>query len=111
MAAMAARALVFDLDGTVWDSHPWLARVIGKGDRAAERVALESLRGGIPAARLLKAAGVPRSRFRSICAEARDFHPYEGVPVTLEQLQDAGIPLGAVTNLPAWMVQPMLACV
>jgi phosphoglycolate phosphatase len=111
MAAMAARALVFDLDGTIWDSLPWLARVVGGKNPRNERAALESLRGGIPAARLLKAAKVDARRFRSICQEARDFHPYDGVVTTLEHVQALGRPLGVVTNLPAWIARPMLGCV
>lgn len=107
---MAARALVFDLDGTVWDSYPWLARVIGDGNNTAERAALAGLRDAIPAATLLQRAGVTRARFRSICAEAKDFQPYPGVMSSLGALRRKRVPLGVVTNLPAWVADPMLAC-
>jgi len=109
---VALRALVVDLDGTVWDSFPWLARVVGRGDPEAEREAFLTLRDeGLPAARLLDQAGVTRAQFRSICAEARDFEPYAGVAATLAHLHERSVPLGVVTNLPGWIAKPMLDCV
>jgi len=108
--AVAPRALVLDLDGTVWDSYPWLARVVGGGRGNAEREALAGLRDSVPVARLLDRAGVTRSRFRRICAEAQDFEPYPGVRETLAALHRSGVPLGVVTNLPDWVAAPMLDC-
>jgi phosphoglycolate phosphatase-like HAD superfamily hydrolase len=107
---VAARALVFDLDGTIWDSFPWLARVIGDGDKAAGRAALASLRRGVPAARLLRQAGVSAPRFASICDEAVNLDLYPAVLSTLRQLEGDELPLGVVTNLPAWISRPMLSC-
>jgi HAD superfamily hydrolase (TIGR01509 family) len=107
---VAAGALVLDLDGTVWDSYPWLARIAG-GSRSGQREALRSLRDlRVPAARVLRGAGVTPARFRAICAEARDLAPYPGVSETLAELRQRGTPLGVVTNLPAWLADPMLAC-
>ncbi len=106
---MAARAVVFDLDGTIWDSFSWLARVIGEGDEAAERAALASLRGAVPAARLLRERGVKERGFASLCETASGLALYPGVVSTLEQLAEEGLPLGVVTNLPAWMARPMLS--
>jgi phosphoglycolate phosphatase len=108
---VAPRALVFDLDGTVWDSRPWLARAISGGAVDAERQALASLRDNAPAARLLHAAGVTTARFRTICDEASDLSLYPGVRETLSALQDEGTALGVVTNLPGWIASPMLDCV
>lgn len=107
---MAARALVLDLDGTLWDSYPWLARVVADGDEDAEVAAAAALRDRVPAARVLRDAGVTASAFKSVCAGARDLEPYPGVRETLDELARRGIPLAVVTNLPAWIARPMLDC-
>jgi phosphoglycolate phosphatase-like HAD superfamily hydrolase len=105
---MAARALVFDLDGTVWDSHPWLARIIGGSEEPAYGAALASLREHQPAARLLRTARVSPARFASACDAAEELALYPGVIEALEELTERGTPLAVVTNLPAWMAEPML---
>jgi phosphoglycolate phosphatase len=107
---MAARALVIDLDGTVWDSRPWLARIIGGGRGEAEATALAALRNGGAAATLLRAAGVTPASFAKVCGVASDLDLYPGVATTLRALHARVVPLGVVTNLPAWMAEPMLAC-
>jgi phosphoglycolate phosphatase len=107
---MAPRALIVDLDGTIWDSYRWYSRVLGRASRRAEEAALASLRDGVPAARLLRDASITPSRFRAICDEATDFEPYPGVRETLERVREQEIPLGAATNLPRWIAEPMLEC-
>jgi phosphoglycolate phosphatase len=106
--ALAARALVFDLDGTVWDSYPWLARIIGGADEPACAAALASLREQQPAARLLRDAGVTPDRFSAACRDADDLAVYPAVPEALSSLQRKGIGLAVVTNLPGWVAEPML---
>lgn len=108
---MAARALILDLDGTVWDSYPWLARLIGGGRRDAEAAALAALRDSGNAAKLLRDAGITGARFKSICAASDELRTYPGVPKTLRTLHERRLPLGVVTNLPAWIAEPMLSCV
>lgn len=110
MDALAPRALVFDLDGTVWDSYPWIARVVADGSAEAHQRALASLRDKTSVVKLLHDCGITRTRFRSICAEAEDLKPYPNVPETLGALFDGGLPLGVVTNLPEWVASPMLDC-
>jgi phosphoglycolate phosphatase len=105
---MAPRALVFDLDGTIWDTRPWLARLVGGGHASAERAATDALRGGANAAKLLRSARL-QPQFGSLCSEALDLKPYPGVRKTLRALASAGVPLGVVTNLPGWMADPLLA--
>lgn len=102
MDSVAANAVVVDLDGTVWDSEPWYqALAAASGHQTPE---------GLPAARLLRKVGYTERAFSKACNEA---HPplrlYPGVASALEHLANGGIALGVVTNLPRWMVQPMLA--
>lgn len=107
---MAARALILDLDGTVWDSYPWLARLAGGGGRKAEAAALAVLRDSGNAAKLLRDAGITSSRFKSICATSDELRTYAGVRSTLRALREGRVPLGVVTNLPGWIAEPMLSC-
>ena len=102
-----ARAILFDLDGTVWDSWQWYAKLLC--DRGAgpvdEQLAL--IKGGQPAAILFRKAGLSTAQFNGACT--LDAPPlYEGVAATLRDLADRGIRLGIVTNLPKWLYAPML---
>lgn len=105
---MAQQAFLFDLDGTLWDSFPFYASLLEERGDESRKAALAGLRGGRPAAVLLRDAGVTPAMFRRRCADSTGPVPYPGVPETLEQLSDRGVPLGVVTNLPSWMVSPML---
>ena len=107
---MAAEALLLDLDGTVWDSQPWYATLVAAGDEGATQRALADLRGGLSAATLLKRSRITPARFRRLCNAAVKPGLYEEVHRTLEALRRLERPTGAVTNLPAWMAEPMLEC-
>ncbi len=102
MVILAADAVVVDLDGTVWDSMPWYeALADATGRRAPD---------GLTAARLLKAVGYTERTFAKACTDARPpLRLYPEIASALEHLAGRGITLGAVTNLPRWMAQPMLA--
>lgn len=107
---MAAAAVIFDLDGTIWDSLPWYATVLAGAEPLLHQQHLARLRKGSPAARMLRDAGISPKRFERVCA-ARDAVPlYEDVLAVIRQLADEDIALGAVTNLPGWMAGPMLRC-
>ncbi len=103
-----ARAILFDLDGTVWDSRHWYAELLC--DRGAGPVdeQLKRIEGGQPAASLLRKAGLSTAQFNSACALS--VPPlYEGMAGAMRRLADAGTRLGAVTNLPKWLYAPMLS--
>jgi HAD superfamily hydrolase (TIGR01509 family) len=106
---MAATAVILDLDGTVWDSLPFYAAALGGDDADAVAAALSELQGGSPAATLLKNAGYTTAGFRRCCESGTPPDLYPGTADVLGQLHERGTPLGAVTNLPAWMAEPMLA--
>jgi phosphoglycolate phosphatase len=105
---MAASALIFDLDGTVWDSYPWYAERIGSGDARRRAVALADLRDAKSAATLLKKAGLTPARFRKVCATADRMRLYPDAHDTLIDLHKRRTALGVVTNLPDWMASPLL---
>ncbi len=105
---MAATAVIFDLDGTIWDSRPYYAAALAADGPDGPEAALMTLE-TTPAATALRRAGFTPARYRSHCQIARvEVYP-QGLDA-LRQLDDQGIPLGAVTNLPSWMADPMLAC-
>lgn len=103
-----ARAVLFDLDGTVWNSWPWYAQLLhvrGAGSIDDQRTLLE---GGEPAAALFHSVGLSASAFKTACA----LEPpplFGGIAEMMRHLVDAGVRLGAVTNLPKWLYAPMLA--
>lgn len=102
---MAAAAVLFDLDGTLWDSHPWFATIAAEGgDGAGHHQALAE---GTPAATVIRSS-VGERRFPASCA-ATPPPLHEGGLEALVALRSEGIPLGVVTNLPGWLALPMIA--
>ena len=106
---MAARAFVFDLDGTLWDSMPWYAKVLSEQGAMDYDQALDALTSGKSAAGLLRSAGITPKKFRVLCtSSAIQAKPYPGVRRSLEKLVASARPLGVVTSLPNWMADPVL---
>lgn len=106
---MVARAFLFDLDGTLWDSLPWYALVLSEQGTMDIDQALAALTNGKPAATLLRSAGITQRRFKDLCTNgAIQAHPYPGVRRSLEKLMTSTRPLGIVTSLPGWMADPVL---
>jgi HAD superfamily hydrolase (TIGR01549 family) len=105
-----ASAVILDLDGTVWDSRPFYATAAGGSSAAKEERALSELKAAGSAATLLKRSGMNKNAFRRHCNATGNLTLYPDVLTTITELSERGTPLGAVTNLPSWMVNPMLAC-
>lgn len=104
---MAARALLFDLDGTVWDSFPWYAAVIAAQGGAADVEA--RLRAGTSVLPLAAECGLGRTRFFRACSTtAIPLRLYPGVIETLDALRARGTPLAAVTSLPRALAEAAL---
>lgn len=104
---MAARALIFDLDGTLWRGHEWYATVLAglSGDEPA-RLA-DRLASGENAFGVASSLGVSRARFvRAAGAGAAEL--YGGVAETLGELADRGVLLGVVTSLSREVAEPGL---
>lgn len=125
---VAPRAILFDLDGTLVDSVPDLARCVNAALAAIGAAATDQaqVRGwvGNGAARLLHRALTGRAEGIAPAAQhgaamavfnahyaaepCRDSRLYPGVAVTLAALAASGIRLGCVTNKPHRFVPPLL---
>ena len=106
---MAAHALIFDLDGTVWDSADWFASALANDNPKALSSISTDLRGDGNIVAWLKDTGVTRSRLIQE-AQLRNGPPpvFEGMREALEQLSARGMPLAIVTSLPGTLAIPML---
>ena len=106
---MASALLLLDLDGTVWDSHPLYASVLAPESGLTEAAIIEQLRTGrnvIEMARRFLGAG---ETFARRChGILHTLRLYEGVASTLEILAAADTRLGVITNLPGYLVKPIL---
>lgn len=107
---MAVSAFLFDLDGTLWDSHPWFARLIAEHSDRDETRVLSQLRSRGRAAPLLRGAGITRAKFQALCTSVDGLTLYTDVAETLEALKGRGTAMAAVTNLPGWIANPMIRC-
>jgi len=122
-APTRARAVLFDLDGTLVDTAPdmvgalnQLRREEGEGSLPLEHVRPFVSHG----ARALVQIGFPqatgaafealRVRFLDIYRRqlARETQLYDGAVEGLTCLESAGISWGIVTNKPGWLTQPLL---
>ena len=107
---MAARVVLLDLDGTVWDSYPWYSRVLERTGLAQAGETERALRQGRSLIRLGKDLGVPRSRLIRMIKDTSEAIPlYPGVEASLARLSDRGTKLGLVTSLSGAIAAPMLA--
>ena len=107
---MVANTLLLDLDGTVWDGHAWYADTIAALSGTPATAIVARLAAGASVARALRDGGVSNAR---LARAARDHGAsvglYEGVLDTLERLRAGGSDIGVVSNLPGWLVRPLLA--
>lgn len=106
---MAANALIFDLDGTIWHSAPWFAAALSDGHAAtASKVEAELTKGG----NIVSALKARRmSRERLIAEGVRLGGPpplFAGIEDALANLKAKGTPLAVATSLPGSLAVPML---
>ena len=107
---MAARALLLDLDGTVWDSRGWYAEAVARLSGAPTAELAAGLAAGASVARLASAVGVSRARLaRAARDDGASVELYEGVLDTLDYVRAHGTMIGVVSNLPGWLARPLLA--
>ena len=106
---MATAAFLFDLDGTLWDSWPWYATIFQSAAGISPQTVAAALRGGQFVVALSRTYGISRSRLIQLSRIAvPQLNLYPGVVETLNRLADRGVPMGVVTNLPAWLAEPWL---
>lgn len=118
-----ARAVLFDLDGTLLDTAPDMAEALnvlrreqGIGPLPYEQIrqfvsngAAALVRLGFPTAREVELETL-RMRYVEIYGASVAVHtrPFEGVAESLARLEKAAIPWGVVTNKPGWLTEPLL---
>ena len=106
---MAARALLFDLDGTIWRGHEWYAFILREVGGIDETVTIRRLAAGENVFYLARRAGVSRQRLISACrTRVESLTVYDGVQRGLSQLAEAEYKLGVVTSLSKWIAGPAL---
>ena len=107
---MAARAFLFDLDGTLWRGHEWYASVLNGVLGVDEATTMERLAAGENLFRLASEAGLSRSQLITACqSRANSLMMYEGVLPSLQRLLEVGYKLGIVTSLSERIAGPALA--
>jgi len=98
-----------DLDGTLWNSRLWYAEILARlsGGSAAE---LENrLDSGANLPMLASERDVTTSRLtREVIDNVASLPLYEGTLQTLNDLANRGTSMGVVTNLPGWLVGPLI---
>ncbi|HUW44709.1 MAG TPA: HAD-IA family hydrolase [Dehalococcoidia bacterium] len=106
---MAPAVLVFDLDGTLWDSRIFYAKAISLVGGGELSRSMQCLMDGVPVARLLREARISPPMFVRLVGQAtNDLRLYPGVQNILHLEKARNIPMGVVTNLPRWIAKPML---
>lgn len=106
---MAQRTLLLDLDGTLWNSRLWYAEILARlSDGSA--VELENrLASGANLPQLASECEVTNSRLaRAAVNNVASLPLYEGALQTLSNLANRGTAMGVVTNLPGWLVRPLI---
>lgn len=105
---MAADALLFDLDGTLADTHPWYAEALAACCDHGAQDFCNTITAGTPAISLARRFGVER-RFLRECRRAGESLPlYDGVREGLYELHRRGTPLGLVTSLSPVVARALL---
>jgi len=98
-----------DLDGTVWDSRPWYADTIARLSGGSALQVVGKLEAGTSIIHLMKDHGVTKTRLaRAAEKDGASIELYEGVLQTLDSLKERGMLIGIVSNLPGWLVRPLL---
>src|SRR5437899_2106991 len=102
MGQVAPRAVILDLDATVWDSTPWYAQLAGAPRQQAVDEAMTKLRAGRPAARILQSAGYTDAAFARVCRSGEPpLACFDGLLDAITHLHGRKVRLGVATNLPA----------
>lgn len=118
------RAVLFDLDGTLIDTAPDMARALNEVllEEGRDPLAFEAVRPHVSkgSTGLLDLAYGPdqapaeRERLRARFLEryradlASESGPFPGMEALLADLESAGICWGIVTNKPGWLAEPLL---
>lgn len=106
---MAANALIFDLDGTVWDSATWFATALGRGNDVLTQATRISLIQGGNIIGALAQANMSRARLLSDAARYGPVPLFPGMREALDELSAKSVPMAVATSLPGTLALPMIA--
>jgi HAD superfamily hydrolase (TIGR01509 family) len=107
---MAPRALIFDLDGTIWDSIPWFAHLIEAQGGPAANLSEQQLRLGNSIVAILNQCRLSRSPFmRFAITSISSLTLYPGIGDVLKVLTSKKEHLAVFTSLPGSISMPMLS--
>lgn len=106
---MATDALIFDLDGTIWDSAIWFATALGGDDAGIVATTRADLVAGGNIVGILRRAGVARGRLLSEATRRGGAPPlFAGMRDVIVALAERGTRLGVASSLPGSIAEPML---
>lgn len=106
---MAYEAVIFDLDGTLWDSFPYYSSVLSGFTGLDSSCYLKELRSGRAIVSLVQENNVSDARFvRELKSSAVTLRLFKGVIEVLEHNFRNEIPQFVLTNLPTRYGQAML---
>lgn len=106
---MAARTLLFDLDGTLWDSYPWYGAVFHAEAGLPIEDAIRHFHNGHNIVQLAKIHGISKTRLIKACCDSIDqLSVYTDVYDVLNSLTERGTKMGVVTNLSRKIAEPIL---
>lgn len=106
---MASGSRLFDLDGTLWDSFPFYATLLGRAGSIAETDVIDALRQGESIVNLIGRVGVARDVVsRALRDGDGTVAAWHGTAEMLEGLTRRGHPLAVVTGLPGSIALPAL---
>ncbi len=106
---MAADALIFDLDGTIWDSAVWFAAALCDGNQTNKDYLQAEFMQGANIVSLINKSNLTRKMFLRRAFEINGPPPlFEGMEQVLRDIKQRGTPLAIATSLPGTLALPML---
>lgn len=107
---MAKRAILFDLDGTLWRGYEWYSEILSIETGEDKGRILGELHKGRSVFVIGVELGLSRSRLLRLCRDNVGLlDTYPEVRETLAVLQGDGVSLGIVTNLSGRIAEPALS--
>ncbi|MDE0032862.1 MAG: HAD hydrolase-like protein [Deltaproteobacteria bacterium] len=93
----------------MWNSRPWYAEVIARWSGGSASRIIGELEAGASIVRVAEDRQVTRAQLtRAVKDDGGSIELYEGVLQTLDSLQERKSLIGIVSNLPGWLVAPLL---
>ena len=93
----------------MWNSRPWYAEAIARLSGGSALQIIGELEAGASIVRVAEEHRVTKVRLgRAAEEDGVSIELYEGALQTLDSLQERGSLIGIVSNLPGWLVAPLL---